>query len=211
MTISDRRNRDLRLINHFFGCVIREDAALETPWTAGNIRGRQDAIRPSGRRQNPVPGGWHDTGRLGRKASTTMPRLSGTARRGIWLDDTCKDDSSFTLLVALYEGRAEDWEIKRDGGQYRSPRAVEGRFQARRGYWNPFWDGLLQLDPSFFEAYLEFSSVPWDHGTLAPKIREMLYIAIDAATTHLYEPGPPPAHSQRPEIRRDTSRDHGGL
>jgi alkylhydroperoxidase/carboxymuconolactone decarboxylase family protein YurZ len=31
--------------------------------------------------------------------------------------------------------------------------------------------------------------VPWLHGTLGPKFRELIYIAIDAATTHLYLPG----------------------
>jgi alkylhydroperoxidase/carboxymuconolactone decarboxylase family protein YurZ len=58
-----------------------------------------------------------------------------------------------------------------------------------RGYWNEFWDGLLELDPDFFEAYLRFSGVPWRSGTLSPKFKELIYIAIDASTTHLYEPG----------------------
>lgn len=66
---------------------------------------------------------------------------------------------------------------------------LKARFMENRGYWNPFWDGLLKLDPGFFLAYIEFSSVPWKHGPLTPKIKELIYIAIDAATTHLYEPG----------------------
>lgn len=66
---------------------------------------------------------------------------------------------------------------------------LKNDFIEKRGYWNPFWDGLLTLDPIFFEAYLEFSSVPWKHGVLEPKTKELIYIAIDAATTHLYEPG----------------------
>jgi Carboxymuconolactone decarboxylase family len=66
---------------------------------------------------------------------------------------------------------------------------LRDRFIQERGYWNPFWDGLLQLDPTFFEAYLNFSSVPWQNGVLEPKMKELIYIAIDAATTHLYEPG----------------------
>ncbi|HZV48526.1 MAG TPA: carboxymuconolactone decarboxylase family protein, partial [Candidatus Dormibacteraeota bacterium] len=60
---------------------------------------------------------------------------------------------------------------------------------AARGYWNAFWDGLLQLAPDFFEAYLAFSSVPWRNGVLEPKVKELIYVAIDASTTHLYEPG----------------------
>jgi alkylhydroperoxidase/carboxymuconolactone decarboxylase family protein YurZ len=66
---------------------------------------------------------------------------------------------------------------------------LKADFIANRGYWSPLWDGVLALSPDFFEAYGEFSSVPWKTGTLEPKIREFVYIAIDAATTHLYEPG----------------------
>ena len=62
-------------------------------------------------------------------------------------------------------------------------------FVEARGYWNPFWEGLLSLDPDFFEAYLAFSAVPWRTGVLEPKFKELIYVAIDAATTHLYEPG----------------------
>jgi len=66
---------------------------------------------------------------------------------------------------------------------------LKARFTENRGYWNPFWDGLLRLDPRFFKAYLEFSTIPWKSGPLEPKVKEFIYIAIDAATTHLYEPG----------------------
>ena len=47
----------------------------------------------------------------------------------------------------------------------------------------------MALDTAFFTAYLELSGVPWRSGTLLPKEKELVYIAIDAATTHLYEPG----------------------
>ena len=62
-------------------------------------------------------------------------------------------------------------------------------FTENRGYWSPLWDGLIRLSPEFFEAYMNFSSVPWKTGTLEPKVKELIYIAIDSATTHLYEPG----------------------
>ncbi len=66
---------------------------------------------------------------------------------------------------------------------------LKADFIAARGYWSEMWDGVLTLSPDYFEAYSEFSSVPWKHGTLEPKIKEFIYIAIDTATTHLYEPG----------------------
>lgn len=62
-------------------------------------------------------------------------------------------------------------------------------FTANRGYWHEFWEGLLELDPELFEAYTEFSSVPWKTGVLEPKVKEFVYIAFDAAATHLYVPG----------------------
>ena len=39
--------------------------------------------------------------------------------------------------------------------------ALKEDFAAKRGYWHTFWEDFLALDPEFFEAYTEFSSVPW--------------------------------------------------
>jgi alkylhydroperoxidase/carboxymuconolactone decarboxylase family protein YurZ len=65
----------------------------------------------------------------------------------------------------------------------------------------------LELDPDVFEAYTQFSAVPFRHlgsegegedpagrasrtGTgLSPKVKEFVYIAIDCATTYLYVSG----------------------
>lgn len=68
-------------------------------------------------------------------------------------------------------------------------RRLKEEFTASRGYWHSFWDGLLELDPELFEAYTEFSSVPWRTGVLEPKVKELIYCAFDAAATHLYVPG----------------------
>lgn len=66
---------------------------------------------------------------------------------------------------------------------------LKADFTANRGYWHEFWDGILKLDPDFFETYVEFSSVPWRSGVLEPKVKELVYTAFDAAATHLYVPG----------------------
>jgi len=58
-----------------------------------------------------------------------------------------------------------------------------------RGDWNPLWDQLRELDPEFMEAYLAFRSVPQKNGPLPQKVKEMILVAINAATTHLYGPG----------------------
>ncbi|RLG92701.1 MAG: carboxymuconolactone decarboxylase family protein [Candidatus Hecatellales archaeon] len=69
-------------------------------------------------------------------------------------------------------------------------KALKERFIKERGYWSEgLWGEVLKLDPDFFEAYLNFSAVPWKKGVLPPKVKELIYIAIDASTTHLYEPG----------------------
>ncbi|KAH7350534.1 AhpD-like protein [Rhexocercosporidium sp. MPI-PUGE-AT-0058] len=71
-------------------------------------------------------------------------------------------------------------------------------FTKKRGYWHEFWEDFLRLDPEFFEAYLDFSTVPWvkdmkgdgsGGGVLEPKIKELVYCAFDVAATHLYQPG----------------------
>ncbi|ORY14065.1 AhpD-like protein [Clohesyomyces aquaticus] len=63
--------------------------------------------------------------------------------------------------------------------------ALRKDFETRRGYWHGFWEDFLRLSPDFFEAYTEFSGVPWGEGG----VRELIYCAFDAAATHLYKPG----------------------
>jgi alkylhydroperoxidase/carboxymuconolactone decarboxylase family protein YurZ len=63
-------------------------------------------------------------------------------------------------------------------------------FIARRGGWTELWNSLLLSDEQFFVAYTDFSSVPWENEpALNPKVREFVYVAIDASTTHLLVPG----------------------
>jgi len=66
---------------------------------------------------------------------------------------------------------------------------VKDDFIRIRGTWGPAWQAILELDPAFLSAYLRFSAVPWTKNHLAPKVKEFMYLAVDAAATHLYEPG----------------------
>jgi alkylhydroperoxidase/carboxymuconolactone decarboxylase family protein YurZ len=72
-----------------------------------------------------------------------------------------------------------------------SPRQedLKQTFQAVRGYWRPLWDDLLALDADFFESFLDLSGAPARRGRLEPKVRELIYIAIDASASHMYETG----------------------
>ncbi|MBT8435578.1 MAG: carboxymuconolactone decarboxylase family protein [Gammaproteobacteria bacterium] len=58
-----------------------------------------------------------------------------------------------------------------------------------KGDWNPLWEQFRELDPDFLEAYLAFRSLPQSRGPLQQKYKELILIAINAATTHLYGPG----------------------
>jgi alkylhydroperoxidase/carboxymuconolactone decarboxylase family protein YurZ len=68
-------------------------------------------------------------------------------------------------------------------------RRVKDEFIRVRGTWGPAWEAILELDPVFLAAYLRFSAVPWEKNHLVPKVKEFIYLAVDAAATHLYEPG----------------------
>jgi len=55
--------------------------------------------------------------------------------------------------------------------------------------WNPMWDMLEDMDPDYLEAFLAFRAVPQKLGPLPQKTKEFIFIAINAATTHLWAPG----------------------
>ncbi|SCY33400.1 carboxymuconolactone decarboxylase family protein [Microvirga guangxiensis] len=59
----------------------------------------------------------------------------------------------------------------------------------RKGDWNPLWDQIRERDPEFLEAYLAFRSVPHRNGPLPQKTKELILVAVNASTTHLYGPG----------------------
>lgn len=66
---------------------------------------------------------------------------------------------------------------------------IKDEFIKVRRTWGPEWETVLQLDPEFMRAYSEFSAVPWRKNHLDDKTKEFMYIAVDAAATHLYAPG----------------------
>jgi len=62
-------------------------------------------------------------------------------------------------------------------------------FIKARGYWASLWDNVLILDPDFLEAYMHYSAAPLKTGALEPKVKELIFIAIDASTTHQHDQG----------------------
>lgn len=66
---------------------------------------------------------------------------------------------------------------------------LKDAFRASRGYFDEIWDEIISLDLDFFEQYERFSSVPWHHGALDPKTKELIAIGLNASVTHMYMPG----------------------
>lgn len=75
------------------------------------------------------------------------------------------------------------------GAEREKREQLKRTFEEDRGYWDELWEVLLELDPDYFEAYLNYSAHPWRHGALDPVVREFVVIAADASTNHLYLPG----------------------
>ena len=60
--------------------------------------------------------------------------------------------------------------------------------QRKTGDWNPFWDTLAELDADYLGTFLAFRAVP-QKGPLPQKYKELIFIAINVATTHLWSSG----------------------
>ena len=67
--------------------------------------------------------------------------------------------------------------------------ALKQRFIDEKKYWSPHWDTVLAYTPEYFEAYLDLSGLAWTHGVLDAWFKELVYVAIDVATTHLFTAG----------------------
>lgn len=66
---------------------------------------------------------------------------------------------------------------------------IQAEFIGARGTWGDAWEAILRQDPDFLLAYLGFSAVPWRQNHLPDKVKELIYIAVDANATHMYLPG----------------------
>lgn len=103
------------------------------------------------------------------------------------------------LVEVMKELGGYESHLEGKNGREEEREKLKREFTKKRGYWHEFWEDFLRLDPEFFEAYLEFSSVPWvkgklegeegSGGVLEPKVKELIYCAFDVAATHLYQSG----------------------
>lgn len=67
--------------------------------------------------------------------------------------------------------------------------AIRTRFIAERGYWRPWTEWLLERNPGFVDHYAAYASHPARNGPLSERMVELIYVALDASSTHLFAPG----------------------
>lgn len=66
---------------------------------------------------------------------------------------------------------------------------IKAEFIAQRGYWRPWVDTLLQACPTFVEQYARYAGYPARTGPLSERLVELIYVALDSSSSHLYAPG----------------------
>jgi alkylhydroperoxidase/carboxymuconolactone decarboxylase family protein YurZ len=67
--------------------------------------------------------------------------------------------------------------------------ALKEAFIRARGYWRPWTEGLLRLDPAFLATYAGYGGYPAETGPLSRKMCELIYVALDGSATHLFRSG----------------------
>jgi len=70
-----------------------------------------------------------------------------------------------------------------------SIKKIKDEFIRKRGFWSEQRDVLAQCMPGYFSALSALSVEPWNSGSLSPRERELIYIAIDSSVTHMYAAG----------------------
>ncbi|MDO9436301.1 carboxymuconolactone decarboxylase family protein [Hydrogenophaga sp.] len=67
--------------------------------------------------------------------------------------------------------------------------AIKAFFIAERGYWRPWTDTLLQIAPGFVQQYARYAGYPARTGPLTERMVELIYVGLDASSSHLFEAG----------------------
>lgn len=62
-------------------------------------------------------------------------------------------------------------------------------FIAERGYWRPWTETMLQACPGFVQQYARYAGYPARTGPLTQRMVELIYVALDSSSSHLFESG----------------------
>ena len=66
---------------------------------------------------------------------------------------------------------------------------IREEFERERGYWRPWNDILLRERPSFLQKYARYAGHPSSTGPLSARMVELIYVGLDASSSHLFESG----------------------
>ena len=135
----------------------------------------------------------------GMRVNMSAALAAGATPDEVWetlrLTSTVGAHSFVFGVPLLYEALAEEDLQASDQGVVKpwSPRQLEVKegFKAKRGWWHESLDEALALDPEYLDAYLDLAGEPFDEGRsfLDWKTKELVYIAVDCAATHMFSRG----------------------
>jgi alkylhydroperoxidase/carboxymuconolactone decarboxylase family protein YurZ len=66
---------------------------------------------------------------------------------------------------------------------------IKALFIAERGYWRSWTETMLRACPGFVEQYARYAGHPARTGPLSPRMVELIYVALDSSSSHLFESG----------------------
>jgi len=67
--------------------------------------------------------------------------------------------------------------------------AIKAYFIAERGYWRPWTETILRINPEFLRRYATYAGYPARTGPMSARMIELIYVALDASSTHLFTAG----------------------
>ncbi|MFB6311615.1 MAG: carboxymuconolactone decarboxylase family protein [Salinirussus sp.] len=66
---------------------------------------------------------------------------------------------------------------------------IKAQFLDEIGYWTDGYQAALRTDPEFFDRFRALAGASYERGTLHPRIRELLLLAVNIAVSHLSTEG----------------------
>lgn len=66
---------------------------------------------------------------------------------------------------------------------------LKAEYVRTHGHWGEELASFLELDPRYFAAYLDLTSVPVKKGVLTAKVIQLIHLAVCANATHMYREG----------------------
>jgi len=69
------------------------------------------------------------------------------------------------------------------------PKALKEEFLAQHGTWSPQWESLLNLDPSYFAAYLKLRAAAGKGKHVSPKFQELIHLSVASVVSTMFVPG----------------------